>query len=317
MAFKASSVGSDTAQYLYRYEHAQEMMAYSAYRSEWAYNIIGIFFKEILHTDWQVYLMVISLVVCAGLAIFIYHFSDNAILSLYIYMTIGLFTMNMSGLRQSLSIAVCMMLLAYLCTIKRYSVKQYIIIGIVILFAYFIHNSAFCFIPILFVMNKRIGKKTAVIFQLIAASALVLRQPIVSLGMRIVPSRYTNYDVGMTYAINPLVILITMFIPLVCLVFDKTEEDGLYNQKISLMYIFSAFNILFTALSISNNQIGRLAYFFSPCYMVLIPHMLSKQGKNNKVIISFALVSLCAVYFILSTNGGTLKIGDYRFFWAQ
>ena len=150
---------------------------------------------------------------------------------------------------------------------------------------------------------------------LLASSALFLRPLIVQSSTFLLPSRYQTYDIDTNYEANPLVQLIPILIPLYCLYSSKTEEDGKFSNSISMMYLFASLNIFFMSLIQSNNQIGRLAFYFVNCYTILIPYSISSRSYRIDSSIIYIIIILCFLYFFLSVSGGTLSIDNYKFFW--
>ncbi|WP_296114445.1 EpsG family protein [uncultured Alistipes sp.] len=319
MGLRHVSVGNDTEQYLYRYDNSLALLTDPYVATEFGYNYLGYFFHYILGADWQVYLFCASTFICISLLCFVIRFSPNVYLSLFFYMSIGLFYMNMSGLRQSLAIALSTF--ALLISVAKKGNKKHDIIRLIISIAvvygaFTIHNSAFIFFPLLFCTNFRFSKKQVFFILVVASSALLLRPVIVQYAGVFLPVRYQTYDLNTEYLANPLVQVIPIVIPLYCLIKSNTENDGKYDRKISLMFIFAALNIFFMSLLQSNNQIGRLAYYFLNSYTILIPYTFYSQTRNNdNRIVNMLVILVCFMYFLISVPGGTLSIDNYKFFW--
>ena len=314
MGLKSPYVGSDTLRYISRYENAYGMLNFSSYYSELGYNYLGYFCNNILELNWQVYLILVSLFICYSLGNFILYFSDSILWSVFLHFTIGLFTMSMSGLRQTIAIFICYIALVAIFTVKG-RLKRNLITILCVALAYSIHNSAFCFIPVLFIAGVSMSKSKAILLQILATIGIIFRNQLISIGMLFVPTRYSGYETNADYSINILVLLLTIVIPVSCLLVARVNKNGLFSPEISLMYIFSACNILFTGLSMNNNQIGRLAYYFVPSYLIIIPHAFRYLREKDKLVISGIVIVLCIIYFTLGTSGGTLKLDNYSFFW--
>lgn len=315
MALKSTSVGADTHQYMLRYEEAERMLGLVSYKSEFGYNYLGYLFHNLLHFPWQIYLAIVSAFVCIVFGVFIKKYSVNVLFSAYIHLTIGLFTMSMSGIRQMLAISLCLIGLMILHE-KQKEIKSYIFAAILVAIAITIHNSAVCFIPILFITSIRLTKVQAYIVNIIAViCGMFFRSQIVRLAQFIIPARYAEYNLDSGYAINWLVIAITIVIPAFCLVCSFVENDGRYDAKMSTMFIFSALNILFTFLAINNGQIARLAYYFQPTYLVIIPLSIRRFSPHSRKLAIYVISIICLISFMMGTINGTLRIDNYTFFW--
>lgn len=316
MGLRHVSVGNDTIQYLNRYDNSFNHITDAYMQSEYGYNYLCYFFHDILCFEWQSYLMIVSAFVCFSLLILLINLSTNVYLGLYLYVTIGLFYMNMSGLRQSIAIALCTLaILIVLSDKKNMFFRKICAIGIVYI-AFTIHNSAFVYFPIIFCTNLNFSKKQVFLMLLFASSTFFLRSIIVQFAVVLLPNRYQSYELNAEYSANILTQIIPIVIPLYCLFVSKTDEDGKYSKEISLMYLFAALNIFFMCLIQSNNQIGRLSFYFINCYTVLIPYAFSSQARNaENRLMSNCVIFICMIYFLLGTIGGTLHIDEYKFFW--
>lgn len=325
MGLKAVSVGSDTISYYNRYVGADFMLTAENTATEPGYNWLGYFFHDILGISFYAFDALMALFICIVLAIFLKRYSSNLYLSLFLYMTIGIFTMSMSGLRQTLAI--------YLCTIpvivsytkygfqhisKRKKIWRLIIGFICVIAASTLHNSAIIFMPILLLFNVRLTRRQTVLLIVLAATTLMLRGVLTSIMSHFLPVRYGDFDLNMDYQMNTLMLILPIAIGAFCAIISKPDgADGKYSNAISLMFIFLALQITFSNLSLENNQIGRLGYYFMSSYIILIPYALKCLPQRSRGIVTFAITVLCLVFFYLGANGGTLRIDDYKFFWQE
>ena len=104
---KAISVGSDTLAYYNRYVGAERMLMETNNITEPGFNYISFYFHNVLGVSFYTFDAAIAAFVCVILGLFLKKYSDNVYLSVFFYMTIGLFTMSMSGLRQMMAISLC------------------------------------------------------------------------------------------------------------------------------------------------------------------------------------------------------------------
>lgn len=316
LSLKSTDVGIDMVSYVNRFENAEEMMNLFSTASEMGFNYYNLFLNKIGLT-WQLYLVVCTLILMIGWISFAHKYSVDTYYSYFLYMTIGLFTMNFSGLRQSLAIAIC--LIALVLFQSNYQTRRNrswgLFVLLVLLSATF-HNSSIIFIIVPFLFRYRITKKQCFILLLLATAALVYKDFITGFIPNLKGTRYSDFTFDEAYAINPLVILFTIFVPLVSLIFIPTEDDNKFSSKYSLMFFFASINIFFTILSINNNQLGRVAYYFQPCYMILLPATANSILQfDNRKLVRLALSIICIIYFMMGSIGGTLRIDHYTFFW--
>lgn len=315
LSLKSVNVGVDMVSYIYRFENAREMMTLFSTSSEMGFNFYNLFLHKIGLT-WQLYLMTCSVILMAGWISFIHKYSIDTYYSYFIYVTIGLFTMNMSGLRQSMAIAMCLIaLVIYENNYQIKKVKALIIFILMVLFTATFHNSALIYIIVPIFFRYRLTKKQCFMLIFFSSAAIIYKNLVTGIIPSLEGTRYSDFTFEENYAINPLVIIFTIVIPLISLYFIPTEGDSRYSKKHSLMFFFSSLNIFFTILSINNNQIGRVAYYFQPCYLVLLPSILAQMNLRNNSLVHIAMSVICIIYFVMGTIGGTLNIDNYSFFW--
>lgn len=325
MGLKSVSVGCDTISYYSRYVGAIEMMSADNAITEPGYNLLSYFFHDILKVPFWVYYAVMSLFMCFVLGSFIKHFSSDIYLSLFMYMTLGLFTMSMSGLRQTLAVYICTIPVIWAKTSdeKGNEPQQHKIVrlflGILLVFlAFTIHNSAILFLPILFLFDLRLSKAQTIIVMALAVSTFLFRGLIVSIMGNFVFGRYEDLNLDAGYAKNVLTLLVPIVIGFFCsLVCNPEQGERYYSKSMSLMFVLFALFISFNILSLSQNQIGRIGYYFINSGIILIPYALKKLPKDTRMIVTFIFVVLSLIYFYLGTKEGTLMIDNYKFFWQE
>lgn len=325
MGLKSVSVGVDTISYYYRYIGADDMMTVERAASEFGYNMLGYFFHDILQVPFWVYYFVMSLFICSILAIFLKRYSEDIYLSLFIYMTIGLFTMSMSGLRQTIAIYICTIPVIWAKISNDRSDKtrnhkiMRLILGVLLVFlAYTIHNSAIIFLPILFLFDLRLTRVQTIVIMLIAVSSILFRDILVDIMGNFVIERYEGVDLNQSYSKNVLTLLVPIVIGLFCAFVSYPEHgEQRYSKALSLMFVFFALYVVFNNLSIKQNQIARLGFYFMNSGIILLPYSIKKLRGSSRSIVTAVFIVLALFYFYMSTDGGTLGIDHYKFFWQE
>lgn len=293
--------------------------------TEPGYNWLNYFFHDMLDISFYAYDALMAAFICIVLAVFLKKYTCNLYLSLFLYMTIGLFTMSMSGLRQTLAISLCTIpvIMAYdndgfqHITIRK-KVRRFVFGGLCVVAAATLHNSALIFLPILFLFSIRLSRRQTILLVILATSTILFRELFTRIMSNFLIGRYEDFDLDVGYAMNILVLLLPIAIGLFCAFVSRPDyTDGKYSGMISLMFIFLALQITFNNLALNNNQIGRLGYYFLSSYIILIPYALKCMNQSSRSIVTFVIIVLCLVYFYLGTNEGTLRIDHYKFFWEE
>ena len=313
MGLRHFSVGCDTVQYLYRYNNVIYTLNNEIFSNpEWGFHGLATLLKKIGLSN-QGYILVMSFLIALPFSLLVYKYSRNIFLSFFLHLTIGVFTMNMSGIRQSLAMSIIM--IAFMFGTKRNLLGFFISVGL----AYTVHNTAICFLPVYFLFNITVSHKRGIILLLATAMTIILRIPIAYLMGYFLPSKYENYDlISEAYPVNPLLIIISFAIPLACLFYWKNiEKQKIHDFKInSILYIMSCLYAFGNVLALNSSLLGRLSFYFLTFNAILIPNVISSiKNRETRLFAMVLCIILPLIQFIMSTPGGTLQIDKYIFFW--
>ena len=138
------SVGIDTYSYYYRYTIYEKMLYSVKYASELGFNFYNYVLAK-AGLPWQFYLLITSAIFLGILYRFFRKYSKNIYFSTFIFVTIGSFSMAMSGLRQYLAASLCLLSYMVLEEGLNNKVKSWIIAITIWLIATSFHNSAIIF----------------------------------------------------------------------------------------------------------------------------------------------------------------------------
>lgn len=304
-------VGVDTLQYSYLYDIVSYTVSYGREISEWGFFRFLFISRYWLGLNFQGLLFILGALNIVALMFNLRRYCNNMYVGIIIYLALGLFAMNLSGMRQSFAMAICFLSILFI-------EKRKLILSFLLMFiAFTIHNSAIIFLPVYFLWGVKINRFQGFILLVCVLLAFVYRiylNPVIEF---LAPLRYANMDLLANYNINILVILV----PICLTVFSLCLLPGGTNHKFSninsFFYIFSCLYIWFLILSINNNQIGRLSYYFALGNMVTFPAALKNLYARSRFLAIFTgvcAVSLFFVYFFISTPGGVLQIDKYQLF---
>lgn len=302
MGLRNISVGTDTIRYYFHYQ-------YNTFRvAEPLYSYFTIFLNN-LGVNFQTFLLLNSFIVITGISLLYYKYSKNILLSYYLHVTIGLFTMSMTGLRQTL--AVSLTVFAFIALMENKKILYFAIL----VAAYFIHNSAIIFLIVFFIKKIELSQKKAFLIFIGANIIFVMRNFLVNIVLFIVPSRYLIY-LQNDANINPLVIIASAAIPLASLLFWPKFQESKEKNVFSIFYIMSCMNLVINILAIDINLVERLTYYFIVYITVLVPNIIEQiEQKNYRILAYLASAVLPLLQFLLATPGGSLGIDNYKFFW--
>lgn len=310
LALRDVSVGSDTINYYSRYVAIQkpEFSLLSVAGQEWGYDMLQYLCWSV-GMSWQVYLAVVSAIIILPVTIFFHKYSTDVWASYFLYITIGLFAINMSAIRQSLAVAMVVMAMVAMFE------KKYVRFAIFLLIGSLFHFSALFTLLLLFVpFFKYKSKRQLVLLLIIPILARVISNFFfVSIDI-LMPERYLDSYLG-DQVINPLLeaiwISTLLFILYSFLINGNIQSIDFQFYFIIVLYVASI------ELSYGVYLAGRLALYFEIAVMVAIPCAIAKfHNRTTRNILSRVIYFLCLAFMIVSSFGSdTLVIFNYKFCW--
>ena len=315
MGLRHKYVGIDTTQYLERY-HVSDRYDWSFFlnaqqwiKQELAFTLIG----KVLQTfdvGNQMYLVLYALFISLCISRLIYKYMKNLFWGFYLHTTIGLFTMSMSGMRQSIACCICWLGIDYIID------KKPIRFCLLVLIASTFHQSAIFFLVFYWIGNVKIKKASGWLAWLFCLAFVFLRPVFVVILTKLMPVKYSIYGmVSDKNPINPLLVAIALLIPMFCLFFwersklETEQQERLY----SLCFLGSFIYAMITIMSLSSNMIGRMSQYFYIFNVVLLGNVITDidDYKTRYIVMLFAILLPGYMFF----KSQSLGIAPYYFFW--
>ena len=306
--FRSSTVGNDTSEYIRLFGNIASNGDLSNYY--WRYERGYLYLNKILaffSTNPQVIIIVSSLIIMTGFARFIYKYSDNLWLSVYLFFTLGYFGSSMNTIRLHIAIVIILFSYDYL---RSNNLLKFVLTVII---ASLFHRTAIIFLAAWLIVKLKFNIKTVSIAIIGTIGIDILFPYILQLAFRIFPTY--QYYLGSTYldGNTRLASVISFLVSICMLVFGfmlrrrmKTEVYSLAEdseiiindgEKMSMLLLIG---IALTVISFNFNLIERAGEFFSVFSIIYLPNSLKNiSNKKIRLNLSFLIVLL---FFIYSTS---------------
>lgn len=217
--------------------------------------------------------------------------SVNPTLSVFVFMFGGFFAFSLSGMRQSIGVAIALYSIKF---IKQKKIFLFAIsLGIAVLF----HSSVAIFVFFYVFKNKKINPFIIVfLMAIIYAFSNTIRNIIIVISERV--GIYSNYFGG-TFDngefSRTLVFLIIAVMTFVCIAYLFLDKDKFYQSNTELQVHYMACFVI--AMISELPTPSRLLYLFIPIYIILIPNLID-MFKNSKVrlFIGFIFVVILSLF---------------------
>ena len=326
MAFRAVSVGVDTKYYAYVFSQFDDIpfsqvftaVTYATEKESWAFDfepgyrlankLLSLFF-----TDPQAITVFNSTVIMTLWYFLIKRDSPNFLLSVWLFITLGIYQTEMNVTRNALAILIVYNAFPYL---RRRELPKYLAACV---FASLFHIAALVMLPVYFLVwgVKLTPGRAAALVGLFCVLGLVF--PYISPYLSaLLPARFAKYFQGNNEKLSSLIVGVLnggFFLLTLWLLPRKHRPQVFTRERLGVMLL--TINLCFFGLNIGLADASRMAALFGPYLVILIPRMLSlikhHEHRRDATALIVALSGIQYVLRLLINNiGGTLP---YAFCW--
>ena len=318
-AFKGFNVGKDTPSYIYEYITNSYTTEYDSENFEPGRTIFQAVCK-LVGLGARGYLIIVSIIICIPLIKIIKRYSIDPCFAFLLYLTIGNYTFNMTGIRQSIAISIIIggVLIAFK---HKYLLRRIFVLFVAVIIASLMHKSSlFCLILIPFLCFWRIPRKLVLLMTAIPLVLLLLKSSVSSFYTLFLVGKYKAYDSFETdpniiaYFVIPYVIY--LYSTYLFLLWDKRhniDKNSCKDRLVVFCYLASWLYAVIAGASIAFPITTRFIYYVNLFTFILISNLLQIQNKENKRIHKLGIAIVCVLFFLVTTPGGILAIDNYYF----
>jgi transmembrane protein EpsG len=292
-----SNIG-DTYFYKHIYELNDFTWSYIKEQKDIGFGVLQKILK-MYSEDPQILIITTALITNVLIVLVLYSYSKMIELSLYVYITGGLFLVSMNGIRQVLAAAIIFTATKFLI---EGNWKKYILI---ILLASTFHQSALIFIPIYFLVRFKAWSKAT--FLLIFASVIItllFDQFSALLFSGIKDTQYGHYENFAEGGANILRVAVNI-LPLV-IAFLGREKLRKILPKSDFIVNMSIIGAVFMIISTQNWIFARFSIYFDLYQLILISWLVKLFRKQDEWFVYYGILIWYGIYFfyenVLSLN---------------
>ncbi len=303
--------GSDTDSYTNSFKLFRKLPWKKALSEAHEYYEIGyrVFIKIIGYiTDHEnVFFTIIALFFAYSLGKYITKNSKNCFMSLMLYFTVGAFTFQITGMRQTMAMAI--LLFSFECIKERKLIKFLIIVFIASLF----HQSALCIIPIYFAAYIKMNLISFSVFMLGGGIACVYSRPLISLFYKILGKYehygHTGFDGGAIFVV--LMYAITIIVSYMFMnSLEKQDKHNVFFFNMTFVSLFIYVLRYFASI------VERVGFYYQFAFIILLPNVIESIPDNatRRLVRTCALVLACLLFGYRSWRAASPEY-HYFFFW--
>ena len=321
MAFRADSVGADTINYVNIFKNINDPKTIGILSSninagkfymktENGYVLYNAFIKLFANSPHTI-TFVNSLVIIALLLITIKNQSPDILLSIWLYITLGVFQTEMNMARNAIGILLCYVGFKY---IRERKFVKYLL---VVLLATSFHFTSILFLPLYWLCKIKLSAKNisigfVAIMAVSVASSLLKRFLLI-----IVPDIYRVYIGTETVDFSGYILGIFYLALIAFVMFCIGKRNRLSSINSNIIGSWAIIlNLAFFYIGYSFDFGTRVAALFGPYLIIAIPQLINSgiENQKKKDIVTWLVYLLCGSQYIMrlmiNNIGGTMP---YRF----
>lgn len=303
---------NDTGGYTYYYRHlifdetAFEQMSWS-WGDNPGFYITNIMLKRLGFSD-QSFLMFYAVITLSIYLWFIYRYSTNPLLSVFLMLTMGVYSFTMAAIKQCVAMALCLV------ATHHASNKKWIPCLLFVLIASTFHVYALMF-AILPLLNFRPwSARTYLMLGAFAIVGLTLKT-LLGTVISITSMLGEEYELSTLTGggVNPFRLAVVSVPAVISMLVSrniKAENDEKQNMILNLAMLNA--EIMFVALFGTANYFARLANYFIVFQIVTLPWLFTFFEKKSKRLVTTMAVLCYSAYMYYGQAINEYFDGDYK-----
>ncbi|MBJ7994993.1 EpsG family protein [Bacillus mycoides] len=280
----------DTYFYMHAYNVTEFNWEYIKNNKDMGFNIFQMILQKYTD-DPQVMVFITALITNVLIVFILYKYSRLIDLSLYVYITSGMYLVSMNGIRQYLAAAIVFTATKY---ILEGNWKKYILI---VLFASTFHESALILIPIYFLIRRKAWSGTT--FSLLFLAVLIVigfNQFSQIFFAAIGDTQYGHYKDFHEGGANILRVAVDV-VPLI-LAYSGREKLREIFPKSDYIVNMALLGFIFMLISTQNWIFARFSIYFGLYQLILISWVVKLFTEKDQKFIYYAILVCYFVYFV-------------------
>lgn len=328
---RSTAVGGDSGQYARLYALVSRLELSDILERFNTEPLFYVFakFLSIFSTSYTFLFCVIGAIFAFSISYFIYRFSEAPYISLVMLIPMQFFPFTLSGCRQALTLSI--VLLAISLVLK----KSYIKFAIVLLVAYFIHNSTIFVLPFILLVHLRNKTVSRILFVAGMIFTYIFRVPILSFITNYI---YTDYEIYEETRGSFTTLLMYLGILILCAFFInnprlfRTTDSELIHRSLDrllptddafvqertmyqLFEVLLGFGVIIQLLVPLQPNIYRVAMYYQIVSILIVPKIV--YSIPNRLIKGLSISGFFAIMILLYFRFTFYAAGanPYEFFW--
>lgn len=293
--FRVTFIDTDT--YRFMYLQTGKSIEYALSQTDVGFFLYMLILNYITSNS-QLLIFLSAVIVTLLITRTLYIYSSDIRLSLFLYVTSGIFAFSMNGLRQFIAVSIIF------ASIQLILVKRKWTFFLVVIIATSFHSSAIIFLPMYFLLQTKVFSYKIVLPLLVVCISLIFADRTIPLLFSFLGD--TNYGVyeqtvlaGKDGANIIRVLVEAMPCMLAFFLYLQKNKDIFNNNNLLILLTnMSLYNLMFYLFAMQSWIFARVSIYFSIFNLILIPMLLSEFFDiKNRIFLKYIIYLLYFIYF--------------------
>lgn len=231
----------------------------------------------------------------------IYYNSKDVMLSMVLYICLGLYIFMVQGLRQSVAISICLL------SINHIKKRKFIPFLLCMVMAFLMHRTSIVFLPMYFLYGFDFSVKTKTWLIVSAVLLAVLSPFTANWANQFLDREYETTAVASAIIASAIYGIIGV---LAYLMLNKDNTDKTSTFFIAMLIIGGAF---YLSRYLGTQVFDRISFYFIISQTIVLPEIISKFDSKSKTIINVIVILLSVALFLYRIY--TSYTIPFEFFW--
>ena len=246
--------------------------------------------------DPQMLILITSIFITYSACRFIYKNTKDVPMGLLIYVSLGLFTFNMSGMRQAMAMSICLFAYEF---VKQRKLIPFLL---TVLIAMQFHKTALCFFPI-YLMPLIQTSKGNTFWYFVGMLLFILAMDwIIETFNAFTGEDYLIGDQADGGGISVIMIYATGII--LSLFMHRTLKEKNIRMQ---FYIVTLGLTCYIARYLANQVLERLSYYFFYFTLLLFPNIMDQLNEKERKVVKMAVCICALLLFWYRLQGGLFR----------
>lgn len=279
----------DTYFYAHIYEQFDFTWDYVLSQKDIGFGIFQMILKH-YSDDPQIMIFTTALITNVLIVTILYNYSRIFEISMYVYITGGLFLVSMNGIRQVLAAAIAFTGIKFL---MEGNWKRYFLI---ILLASIFHQSALILIPLYFMVRFKAWSKITIALVLLSIVIVIGYSQFSSLLFSAIQETqyggYQNFNEGGASSIR----VVVSAVPL-CIAYIGRDNMREIFPKSDIVVNMTLLGFIFMVIATQNWIFARFSIYFSLYQLILISWIIKLFKEKDRKLIYYGILVFYFIYY--------------------